>query len=155
MATALSALTIRLMQMDDYAQVAELWQNTPGMGMSELDDSEQGICAFLAFNPNLNFVAEIDQQLVGVIMCGYDGRRATIYHMAVAQTQQGNGVGTALLQRLQRQLSEQNISKARLLVFADNQSGNRFWAKQGWTLQNALNYYSKDFSKTENEGQQQ
>ncbi|TNG95473.1 GNAT family N-acetyltransferase [Pasteurellaceae bacterium USgator11] len=138
--------TIRPMQADDYAQVAQLWRNTAGMGMSEQDDNEQAITAFLAFNPDLNFVAVQGGQLLGVIMCGYDGRRATIYHMAVAQNVQGKGIGTALLQRLEQQLAQQQISKARLLVFADNQSGNAFWAKQGWTWQTALNYYSKDFS---------
>ncbi|TNH07123.1 GNAT family N-acetyltransferase [Testudinibacter sp. TR-2022] len=138
--------TIRSMQADDYAQVAELWRNTPGMGMSAVDDNEQAIATFLAFNPALNFVAQSDGKIIGVIMCGYDGRRATIYHMAVAQNVQGKGIGTALLQHLEQQLAQQQISKARLLVFADNQSGNAFWAKQGWTWQTALNYYSKDFS---------
>ena len=35
-----SALQLRPMQPADYPQVAELWHNTPGMGMSEIDDSE-------------------------------------------------------------------------------------------------------------------
>lgn len=149
MTTALSALTIRAMQAGDYAQVAELWRNTAGMGMSEQDDNEQAIAAFLAFNPDLNFVAIKGEQLLGVIMCGYDGRRATIYHMAVAQNQQGGGIGTALLRQLEQQLRTKNITRGRLLVFADNQSGNHFWAKQGWTWQQNLNYYSKDFSQIE------
>lgn len=149
MPTALFALTIRPMHVDDYAQVVELWRNTPGMGMSEQDDSEQAIEAFLAFNPDLNFVAVKADRLLGVIMCGYDGRRATIYHMAVAQNQQGNGIGSALLRQLEQQLCNKNITRGRLLVFANNQSGNHFWAKQGWTWQQALNYYSKDFSNTE------
>ena len=55
-----SALQLRPMQPADYPQVAELWHNTPGMGMSEIDDSEQGIMVFLAFNPELNFVAFVD-----------------------------------------------------------------------------------------------
>ncbi|KGQ70431.1 hypothetical protein A1D23_01070 [Chelonobacter oris] len=139
-----TALEIRLMQPNDYPHVADLWRNTPGMGMSEIDDSEQGIYAFLAFNPDLNFVALQGRNLLGVIMCGYDGRRATIYHMAVAQNQQGNGIGTALLQRLEQQLQAKNITRGRLLVFTDNQSGNAFWTQRGWTLQTALNYYSKE-----------
>lgn len=141
-----SALQLRPMQPADYPQVAELWHNTPGMGMSEIDDSEQGIMVFLAFNPELNFVAFVDDVLSGVIMCGYDGRRATIYHMAVTQGQRGRGIGTALLQQLERKLSAKNISKGRLLVFANNQSGNQFWSKQGWILQSELNYYSKAFA---------
>lgn len=141
-----TALEIRPMQISDYPQVAELWHNTPGMGMSAVDDSEQGIAAFLAFNPDLNFVALLEQRVVGVIMCGYDGRRATLYHMAVAQSQQGKGIGSALLHKLEQQFAAKHISRGRLLVFADNQSGNCFWAKHGWTLQDDLNYYSKAFS---------
>ncbi|MGR6980704.1 GNAT family N-acetyltransferase [Testudinibacter sp. P27/CKL/0425] len=141
-----TAVEIRPMQISDYPQVAELWRNTPGMGMSAVDDSEQGIAAFLAFNPDLNFVALLEQRVVGVIMCGYDGRRATLYHMAVAQSQQGNGIGSALLRKLEQQFAAKNISRGRLLVFADNQSGNRFWAKHDWTRQDDLNYYSKAFS---------
>lgn len=142
-----TTFNIRPMQIDDYQQVAELWRNTPGMGMSEIDDSEQGIAAFLAYNPSLNFVALFGQIIVGVIMCGYDGRRATLYHMAVAQNQQGQGIGSALLQQLEQQLVANNISRGRLLVFADNQLGNCFWIKKGWIHQGNLNYYSKDFSR--------
>ena len=36
-------MTIRRMTIADYKQVYALWMNTPGMGLNNLDDSEEGI----------------------------------------------------------------------------------------------------------------
>ncbi|MBE2895989.1 GNAT family N-acetyltransferase [Pasteurellaceae bacterium HPA106] len=134
---------LRLMTLSDYDAVTALWAATPGMGMSEQDDSPEGIARFLAHNPDLSFVAVDGDAIIGVLLCGFDGRRATLYHMAVAQAYQRQGVGQTLLARLERELRAKNVTMARLLVFADNESGNRFWQKCGWYHWRELNYYVK------------
>ena len=61
---------IRLMTAADYPQVFELWKITEGMALRSFDDSEAGITKFIEKNPDSNFVAIRDGQLVGVILCG-------------------------------------------------------------------------------------
>ena len=75
---------IRLMIPADYPQVYALWRSTPGMGLNNLDDSEEGITRYLQRNPTTCFVAEEAGALIGTVLSGHDGRRAFIYHLAVA-----------------------------------------------------------------------
>lgn len=143
-------IVIRLMCVDDYSQVTELWASTPYMAMDPVDDSLAGITRFLVHNPNLNFVAEYQNKIIGVLMCGYDGRRATLYHMAVDEKFQRQGLAQKLLYRLEQQLIAQGITQARLLVFKNNILGNRFWQKTQWQLRDDLNYYSKPYFSSDN-----
>lgn len=50
-------MVIRKMKIDDYDSVYDLWLNTPGMGLNDLDDSRQGIERYLKRNPETCFVA--------------------------------------------------------------------------------------------------
>ena len=53
----LEAIMIRKMTQVDYEKIFDLWKSTDGMGLRSLDDSQQGISAFLKRNPTTNFVA--------------------------------------------------------------------------------------------------
>ncbi len=44
-------MKIRKMVMEDYEKVYELWMSCAGMGLNNLDDSQQGIEKFLRRNP--------------------------------------------------------------------------------------------------------
>lgn len=46
-------MEIRVMKIDDYDQVYQLWINTKGMGMRSLDDSKEGISKFTEQNPKI------------------------------------------------------------------------------------------------------
>ena len=76
-------MSIRLMTIDDYEKVYELWMSCVGMGLNNLDDSKEGIGRFLNRNPDTCFVAELENVIIGVILTGNDGRRGYIYHTAV------------------------------------------------------------------------
>jgi len=45
-------MELRKMTIDDYEAVYNLWINTPGMGLNNLDDSYEGISKYLVRNPN-------------------------------------------------------------------------------------------------------
>ena len=64
---------IKEMTIDRYDRVLSLWQAAEGVGLSEAD-SRKGITAFLERNLGFSFVAFNKEQLVGVILCGHDGR---------------------------------------------------------------------------------
>lgn len=52
-------MNIRLMTINDYENVYNLWLNTKGMGLNTTDDSKEGVLKYLNRNPNTCFVAEI------------------------------------------------------------------------------------------------
>ena len=136
-------MNIRTMSISDYEQVYSLWLNTPNMGLNNIDDSKEGIAKYLVRNPNTCFVAEKDGEVVGVILCGHDGRRGYIHHTAVAQNEQRNGVGASLLDAAISALECEGIAKAALVVFGKNEKGNAFWDKQGFTTRADLVYRNK------------
>lgn len=51
-------MIIRLMTIEDYEKVYQLWLSCEGMGLNNLDDSKDGIAKFLNRNPDTCFVAE-------------------------------------------------------------------------------------------------
>ena len=85
-------VAIQAMSIGDYDEVFALWQAGDGIGLSG-SDSRAGIGGFLAANPGLSLVARIDGQLVGAMLCGQDGRRGYIHHLAVSQSHRRKGIG--------------------------------------------------------------
>ena len=136
-------MNIRKMTAEDHAAVYRLWSETPGMGLRESDDGAEGFCRFLRRNPETSFVAERDGNLVGCIMVGHDGRRAHIYHTAVAASERCRGVGGALVEAALAALRREGIDKASLVAFADNAVGNGFWENRGFRARGDLVYRDK------------
>lgn len=133
-------MKIRSMSMEDYDKVYHLWAKTKGMGMRSLDDSPEGIEKFIKRNPDTNYVAEEDNKIVGVILCGHDGRRAYIYHTAVSTEYRKKGVGKALVHAVIEALKEEKINKVALVAFASNDLGNNFWQSMGFARRDDLVY---------------
>ena len=115
---------IRLMTINDYPAVYDLWISCKGMGLNDADDSESGISRFLKRNPTTCFVSETDSKLIGAIMAGSDGRRGYIYHTAVHPSYRKQGVGSALVKTVLESLKRGGVSKGALVVFEKNKDGN-------------------------------
>jgi len=126
-----------------YSDVYELWLSCRGMGLNNLDDSEQGINKFLQRNPDTCFVALKDEKVVGVIMAGSDGRRSYIYHTAVNPLYRKRGIATALVETVMQAMKNIGINKVALVVFEHNEGGNKFWERLGFTERNDLVYRNK------------
>lgn len=135
-------MIIRKMTINDYENVYKLWTSCAGMGLNNLDDSKEGIDRFLRRNPDTCFVAE-DESIKGVILVGNDGRRGYIYHTAVHPDFRHRGIAGKLVDAAISSLSELGITKAALVVFEKNETGNEFWEKQGFTVRNDLVYRNK------------
>lgn len=140
---------IRLMKLDDYDEVYDLWLNTSGMGLNTVDDSKEGIARFLSRNPASCFVAQFDGKIVGAIICGNDGRRGYIYHTAVSESFRHQGIAGELLKNAMEALDREGIQKAALVVFEKNHNGNAFWEKQGFTVREDLIYRNKNIHEFE------
>ena len=125
-------MVIREMTIRDYDQVVGLWQSSEGVGLSDAD-SREGVARFLERNPGLSFVARDGQHLVGVVLCGHDGRRGYIHHLAVSKSHRRQGLGRALVERCLSALRRDGIDKCHLFVFAANGDAITFWKNVGWT----------------------
>ena len=139
----------RIMRIEDYPGVYDLWLHTPGMGLNTTDDSKEGIRKYLLRNPSTCFVAEDEGKIVGMIMTGHDGRRGFIHHTAVRVEYRGQHIGQTLVQHAMAALEKEGIHKVALVAFARNEIGNGFWEKMGFTERNDLVYRNKNIHELE------
>lgn len=141
---------IRVMTIEDYEALYEMWKNTPNMGLRTLDDSKEGIALFLKRNPHTNFVAYEEDKLVGAILSGHDGRRGYIYHTVVLPAYRRRGIASALVAAAIKALQAEGITRVCLNVMETNEDGKQFWAQQGWEKKDFLGFYSKGITDKEN-----
>jgi N-acetylglutamate synthase len=124
---------IRPMTLADHGDVHLIWRNADGICVVE-EDSRKGIRLYLARNRGLCFVATAGARIVGTVLCGHDGRRAILRHLAVIPEFRGHGIGRALVARCLRALARGGISKCNIFVMDANTSGMRFWKHLGYRL---------------------
>jgi ribosomal protein S18 acetylase RimI-like enzyme len=142
---------------NDYDAAVELWKKVEGVEIAEGDDRE-GVAQFIARNAGLSRVATVErstmepagaerhgresprrlmsrqanQSIVGVALCGQDGRRGYIYHLAVDPNYRGRGLGKRLVAECLEGLRRLGLKRANIMVAMDNPRGREFWSKCGW-----------------------
>ena len=141
------AFKLRVMQMEDYQNVYNLWMTIDGFGIRSIDDSYEGVARFIKRNPTTSVVAEVDGKIVGAILCGHDGRRGCLYHVCVHRYYRKHGIGKAMVVFCMKALQAEGINKVSLIAFKSNSVGTQFWKGAGWTFREDLNYY--DFTLNE------
>lgn len=115
----------------DYDAALELWQRVEGLEIAEGDDRDS-VADFLARNPGLSRIATDGPAIVGVVLCGHDGRRGYIYHLAVDPAYQARGLGKRLTDECLDGLRQAGLKRALILVANDNPRGRKFWRRHGW-----------------------
>lgn len=135
-------VNIRVMTIADYDGICDVWKDHEGI--NPVDDSIEGFTKYLKRNPTTSFVAENDGKIIGVIMAGHDGRRGFIHHTAILPEYRNQGIGRKIVSHAMEALEKEGISKTALVVFEDNEIGNGFWEKIGFTVRDDLVYRNKN-----------
>lgn len=118
---------------EDVAAARWLWENSaPGVHLGRSDEPEE-IARKLQRDPELFLVAESDGKLIGTVIGGYDGRRGLIYHLTVHPDYRGRGVGSALMDEVERRLAKLGCLKSYLLVMPGAEEVHAFYQKRGWS----------------------
>ena len=124
-------VSTREFRIADFGDALAVWGMVDGVEVAE-GDSEQEVREYLLRNPGLSRVAVSGDTIVGAVLCGHDGRRGLIYHLAVAPACQGKGIGQRLLQECISGLRNAGITRALILVSGENPTGHSFWLRNGW-----------------------
>ena len=131
---------------DDYARTLKLWESIEvGVRVGRSDTPEE-IQKKLKRDPDLFLIAELNEEIVGTVIGGYDGRRGMIYHLAVHKSLRGQGVGASLLREVEDRLKAKGCIKCYLMVIAENTNALQFYENQGWRAQNENIVFGKEFS---------
>lgn len=129
------------MTIQDYREVLALWRDCEGLGLSD-SDTREGIADFLAANPGLSLVARAAGSVIGAVLCGEDGRRGYIHHLAVTPSHRRKGIGKALVRLCLDELRARGIPKCHLFVFQNNEQATAFWESIGWIHRTELKTFS-------------
>ena len=147
------------MTIGDYDAVLALWRRTEGLSINETD-SREATAAFLRRNPRMSQVACAPERIagegkrisgerkqsvgkgtrtsgdgeriVGAVLCGSDGRRGMLYHLAVSKRHRGHGLGRQLVEAALVRLRASGCKRCHLAVLKDNKGGRAFWSALGW-----------------------
>jgi len=129
---------------EDYEAALELWRAADGVRVGPSDTPEE-IQRKLERDPDLFLVAEIDGNVIGTIIGGYDGRRGLIYHLAVHADFRKRGIGAALLKEVEARLIAKGCFKCYLLMLKDNADVAGFYEHHGWNEMTQDRFFGKEF----------
>ena len=130
-------ISIRTFRNSDYDRAYGIWRGTEGIGLSEAD-SREGIRLFLRRNRGLSRVAVAGNRVIAAVLCGHDGRRGYLHHLAVARKWRRMGIGTSLVTSCLEGLRKEGIPKCNLFLFARNKKGRAFWKRVGWDVRSDI-----------------
>jgi putative acetyltransferase len=123
---------VRAMTAADYGEVAALWLRSDGVRLSE-SDTKQDVGVFLERNPGLSAVAEsAGGEIIGAVLCGHDGRRGYLHHLAVATAYRRRGIGRLLVEHCFAGLARARILKCNIFVLRESPESISFWTHNGW-----------------------
>jgi N-acetylglutamate synthase len=128
-------MSVRLLPftMESFADVISLWKKSEGVALSDAD-SESNIRKYVERNPGMSFIAAEDRDLIiGAVLCGHDGRRGYIHHLAVKPAFRRRGVGRRLIEACLYSLRAAGITKCHIFLLNENEKGLEFWRRIGWT----------------------
>ncbi|MCC7429571.1 GNAT family N-acetyltransferase [bacterium] len=138
-------MTVKIseMKIKHYNEVFALWEKTEGVGLSEAD-SKENIEKYLQRNPKNSFIASENEKIIGAVLCGNDGRRGYLHHLAVLETCRKQGIGKLLVEKCFEKLSQEGIERCHIFVIDKNEEGKKFWEKLGWSSRKHLLIFSKN-----------
>ena len=87
---------------------------------------------------DLIWVAQIDGDLIGCFIGGYDGVRGWLYEVSVLREYRRKGVGARLVEEVTNQLRELGCIKVNLQVRANNAEVVNFYKTLGFKIEDRL-----------------
>jgi ribosomal protein S18 acetylase RimI-like enzyme len=126
------SLSIRACRLEDRDAVLELWRQadaTPSV-TDTADDLGRAISESAAHI----LVAEAKARLVGSIIGTFDGWRGNIYRLAVHPEYRRQGVASALVAEIEKQLAKRGAKRITALVEKLHPRAMSFWEAVGYRM---------------------
>ncbi|MBT8202283.1 MAG: GNAT family acetyltransferase [Acidimicrobiia bacterium] len=124
-------MDVRPFRHADQPAVIELWEAC-GL-VRPWNDPVRDIARKQAVQAELFLVAEIEGEIVGSAMAGYDGHRGWVNYLATAPEHQHRGIATALMASVEDGLRELGCPKINIQIRADNAAAAAFYERIGFS----------------------
>jgi ribosomal protein S18 acetylase RimI-like enzyme/predicted ester cyclase len=131
-----SEVEVRPYRLNDKSPVIELWHRcglvAPG------NDPEQDIARKQQVRPDLFLVAELQGQVIGTVMAGYEGHRGWVNYVAVAPEHRRGGVGRLLMARAEAALRALGCPKVNLQIRPTNTDVVALYERLGYAVEDRV-----------------
>ncbi|MCJ0873791.1 GNAT family N-acetyltransferase [Streptomyces sp. AP-93] len=139
-------LHIRAAVPADAETVLAFWKEA-AEGTSITDDAD-GVTRLVTRDPEALILAECDGVLVGSVIAGWDGWRASLYRLAVLPSRRRQGIATALLDAAERRFVAVGGRRGDAMVLESNERAQRAWAAAGYHREDRWRRWVKPLVET-------
>ena len=140
-----SRIHIRPCRAADIPHVLDLWKRASA-GPS-VSDNPEALRLRLRRDRQLFLLAWDGTRLVGSLMGGWDGWRASMARLAVDPDYRRRGIARLLLHQVENELRQLGALRVGLIVLTNNRGGRGFWKAQKYRLDDHVVRYVKDLRR--------
>ncbi|MFJ8659454.1 GNAT family N-acetyltransferase [Streptomyces sp. NPDC093795] len=126
-------LRIRAATRADVEAVLAFWSES-AEGTSVSDDVH-GVTRLVERDPEALILAVADGVIVGSVIAGWDGWRASLYRLAVLPSYRRRGISTALLRAAEERFVALGGRRVDAMVLEANETGRSLWTAAGYDRQ--------------------
>ncbi len=120
-------ITYRSATTDDIVGIKKLWRE-----FWPEQPYESNLESKIQRDPDLVYVAEMDKEIIGTTIGGFDGWWGWIYRVAVMPSSQNRGIATRLIEEMQTRLEVLGAKSANLIISPSNQRIHHIVQKLGY-----------------------
>jgi len=140
---AVKRLVIRDLTPSDYPSVLAIWKEAGLPYRGEGRDACAAFCREIGETTSLFLGADVDGELVGVVLGTHDGRKGWVNRLAVRPEHRRRGIGRTLVQELERRVEERGIEMVACLIEGENGPSRDFFRSLGFAEQPQITYHAK------------
>ncbi len=132
---------LRAGRLDDVEAVLDFWQQ--GGASPSSTESVEDVRGLLERDPDALIVAEVDGEIVGTLIVGWDGWRAGFYRLAVDPAHRRHGLATALVRAGEERFAALGAKRLNAIAESHKPAAMAFWASAGYELQTSRSRFVK------------
>jgi ribosomal protein S18 acetylase RimI-like enzyme len=122
---------VRAAALADIPAVLAVWDRARSPA-AVTPDTPEALERLLARDPQALLVAELDGEVVGALICGWDGWRGSMYRLGVLPEHRRRGIGRTLVETGHARLRALGAVRAGLQIAAGEEAATALWSEAGW-----------------------
>jgi ribosomal protein S18 acetylase RimI-like enzyme len=139
-----SVSTLRPGRLDEIEGLLEFWRRAEASPSST--ESAEDVRRLLERDPGALIVAEAEGEVVGTLIAGWDGWRATFYRLAVEPEHRRHGLARALVRAGEDRFRALGARRLNAIAESHKAGAMAFWASAGYELQTSRSRFVKNLS---------